>query len=56
MKQFACGDVVPSGPARLRPSKDGPPAEVRSHAREAHGIDEVPRPPVAEVRRRIVIE
>jgi predicted small metal-binding protein len=43
MKQFRCGDVVP-GCQWVTRSEDEKQLfeEIRSHARDAHGMDEVP--------------
>ena len=43
MKQFRCGDVV-LGCEWITRSEDDEElfAEIRSHARDAHGMDEVP--------------
>jgi predicted small metal-binding protein len=43
MKQFKCGDVVPGCQwVTLSEDEDELFAEISSHAREAHGMDEVP--------------
>ncbi len=54
MKQFACGDVVPGCSARFVCSSDDEIlAEVAAHAREVHGMTEVPAEVVAQVQRQI---
>jgi predicted small metal-binding protein len=51
MKSFACGDVVPGCDARwVRSSEDELMALVAEHAREAHGLVEVPGELEAQVR------
>jgi predicted small metal-binding protein len=43
MKQFKCGDVVPGCQWVTRSDdEDQLMAEIGSHARDAHGMDEVP--------------
>ena len=43
MKKFACGDVVPGCDATFTGSSDDEIlAQVGVHARDAHGISEVP--------------
>ena len=56
MKQFNCGDVVP-GCQWVTRSEDEEElfAEIPSHAREAHGMDEVP-PEVADAIRDEITE
>ena len=55
MKQFTCGDVVPGCEARWeRDTDDEILGEVAAHARDAHGLDDVPPELVAQVRSRIV--
>ena len=51
MKQFKCGDVV-LGCKWVTRSEDEHElfAEITSHAREAHGMDEVPPEVVDEIR------
>lgn len=54
MKQFACGDIVPGCTARYQlATEEEILAAVAEHAREAHGITEVPEDMIAEVRSRI---
>jgi predicted small metal-binding protein len=51
MKEFACGDVVPGCTARFRGHTDDEIlAQVGTHAREAHGMTEVPSSLVAQVQ------
>ena len=56
MKQFKCGDVVPGlrvgDPQRGR---DELFEEIHSHAREAHGMDEVP-PEVVDAIKDVITE
>ena len=56
MKQFKCGDVV-LGCDWVTRSEDEQELfdEIRSHAREAHGMDEVP-PEVVEQIRDVITE
>ena len=51
MKQFKCGDVVP-GCEWVTRSEDETVLfeEITSHAREAHGMDEVPPEVVAAIQ------
>ena len=51
MKQFKCGDVVP-GCEWVTRSEDEKVLfeEITSHAREAHGMDEVPPEVVAAIQ------
>ncbi len=54
MKQFACGDVVPGCDARwVCDTDDEILAQVAVHAREVHGLDDIPPELVDEVRSRI---
>ena len=54
MKQFACGDIVPGCPEEYRRDSDEAIlAVVAEHAREVHGLDEIPDDMIAEVRSRI---
>jgi predicted small metal-binding protein len=56
MKQFVCNDVVPGCTFVTR--RDGDDelwVEIASHARDAHGMDEVP-PEVAETIRDVITE
>ncbi|MEA2664035.1 MAG: hypothetical protein QOI11_979 [Candidatus Eremiobacteraeota bacterium] len=56
MKQFKCGDIVPGcGSIIEGESDDEVLAEVGAHAREAHGMDEVP-PEVADRVRSLIVE
>ncbi len=55
MKEFSCGAVVPGCSARFEgESDDEVLQQVAVHARDVHGMDEVPPDVVQEVRRRIV--
>lgn len=55
MKLFACGDVVPGCDTRwIGSDEEEIVARVRAHVREAHGIAEVPRSLIAEIRTRVV--
>jgi predicted small metal-binding protein len=54
MKQFACGDIVPGCTAKYQlNTEEDILAAVAEHAREAHGLTEVPEAMIAEVRSRI---
>ena len=54
MKLFACGDVVPGCDARFVCSTgDEILAQVASHAREVHGMQDLPVPVQAQVRELI---
>lgn len=54
MKHFACGDVVPGCDARFAfPTEGELLSAVATHAREAHGMSEVPDALVAQVRASI---
>ncbi len=54
MKQFACGDVVPGCDARwVCDTDDEILAQVAVHARDVHGLDDIPPELVDEVRSRI---
>jgi predicted small metal-binding protein len=51
MKSFACGDVVPGCDARwVRSSEDELLALVAQHARDDHGLTDIPDELVAQVR------
>lgn len=55
MKQFACGDVVPGCKARwVCSSEEEILAHVAEHARNDHGLKEIPEELVASVRERIL--
>jgi predicted small metal-binding protein len=55
MKQFACGSVVPGCTAQFQAeSEDEILGHVATHAREEHGMDEVPAEVVEKVRANIV--
>ena len=54
MKEFRCGAVVPSCPIVFRgESEHAIFGLVQSHARDAHGMYEVPRDVVEEIRANI---
>ena len=54
MKSFACGSVVPGCTASFSAdSEDGILEQVARHAREDHGLAEVPAELVAQVRANI---
>lgn len=54
MKQFACGDVVPScGRTFTAPTDDDILAAVAGHARDDHGLTEIPASLVDQVRAAI---
>jgi predicted small metal-binding protein len=56
MKQFVCNDVVPGCTFVTRREGDEELwVEIESHARDAHGMDEVP-PEVAETIRDVITE
>ncbi|HLM09591.1 MAG TPA: DUF1059 domain-containing protein [Thermoleophilaceae bacterium] len=56
MKQFRCDDVVPGCEWVTRNDDDNELFEdIESHARDAHGMDEVP-PEVAEQIRDVITE
>ena len=56
MKQFSCGDVVPGCQWVVR-SNDEPEllAEIHAHARDEHGMDEVP-PEVEDAIHNVITE
>lgn len=54
MKQFACGTVVPGCTATFEGDDEGKILEqVAEHAREDHGMTEVPQSVVEQVRKNI---
>ena len=54
MKEFSCGDVVPGCTAKFRASGESEILQqVAAHAREAHGMSEVPAEVVSAVQRHI---
>jgi predicted small metal-binding protein len=56
MKEFRCRDVVPGCPYVTREEDEEELFEqISFHAREAHGMDEVP-PEVADTIRRVIVE
>lgn len=55
MKQFACGAVVPGCTATFEADdQDQILSQVADHAREAHGMDEVPDAVVEQVKAKTV--
>lgn len=55
MKQFACGDVVPECSARFtHATEEEVLRAVAVHARDDHGMHEVPPELVEQVRAKIV--
>jgi predicted small metal-binding protein len=55
MKSFACGDVVPNCSARFRAeTEDDLLRQVAQHAREDHGLTDLPEGLVSAVRARIL--
>jgi len=51
MKQFRCGDVVPGCEWVTRNEDEAELfAEIHSHARDTHGMDEVPPEVVAAIQ------
>ena len=56
MKQFKCGDVVPGCEWITRNDDEQVLfSDISEHARDAHGMDEVP-PEVAEQIQRVITE
>ena len=56
MKQFKCGDVVPGCQWVTSNDDEGALfADIKTHAREAHGMDEVP-PEVADQIRGVITD
>jgi predicted small metal-binding protein len=54
MKQFRCGDVVPGCEWVARnEDEDALFAEIHAHARDKHGLDEVPAEVVDAIQRVI---
>jgi predicted small metal-binding protein len=54
MKQFACGDVVPScGRTFTAPTDDDISAAVAGHARDDHGLTDIPTGLVDQVHTHI---
>ena len=55
MKEFACGELVPGCDAKFHSeSEDQLFEQITSHARDEHGMDEVPPEVVDQIRERIV--
>lgn len=56
MKQFSCGDVVPGcGHVFRAPDDDGILAAAAVHARDHHGIPEMPSTLVDQIRSHILV-
>ena len=56
MRQFRCGDIVPGCTMKIEAESDDEVLEhVAAHARDAHGMDEVP-PEVEERVRASIVE
>jgi predicted small metal-binding protein len=56
MKEFRCGDVVPECPYVTRDEEEEALlARISEHARDAHGMDEVP-PEVVDAIRSAIVE
>ena len=54
MKEFKCGEIVPGCETKIQgESDDEVLAKVAVHAREAHGMDEVPPEVADNVRSKI---
>jgi predicted small metal-binding protein len=54
MKQFSCGDVVPTCTRTfLAPTDEEILAAVAAHARDDHGLSDIPPELVDQVRRHI---
>jgi predicted small metal-binding protein len=54
MKQFACGELVPGCDAKFQSESEPELFEqITSHARDEHGMDEVPPEVVEQIRERI---
>ncbi len=56
MKQFRCGEIVPDCDHTIEgESEDDILARIGDHAREAHGMDEVP-PEIHDRVRSLIVE
>jgi len=54
MKEFRCGELVPGcGAVFESESEDGLFQQIGAHARDEHGMDEVPPEVVDQIRARI---
>lgn len=53
MKEFCCGDVVPGCTAKFRGSLDEVFAGIAAHARDDHGITEIPPSLLEQVQAKI---
>jgi predicted small metal-binding protein len=55
MKEFRCGELVPGCDAAFRSeSEDELMQQIAAHARDEHGMDEVPPEVADQIRARIV--
>jgi predicted small metal-binding protein len=55
MKEFHCGELVPVCPVVIHAEdEDELFRKISTHARDAHGMDEVPPEVVDAIRRKIV--
>jgi predicted small metal-binding protein len=55
MKEFACGELVPGCDAKFQSESENLLfAQITSHARDEHGMDEVPPEIVDQIRAQIV--
>ena len=55
MKEFRCGEIVPGCDARFQgETEDEILQEIAGHARDAHGMDEVPPEVEDQIRASIV--
>ena len=55
MKEFACGELVPGCDAKFHSeSEDQLFEQIAAHARDEHGMDEVPPEVADQIRERIV--
>lgn len=56
MREFKCGEIVPGCETKIQGESDEEILEhVADHAREAHGMDEVP-PEVVERIRAVIVD
>ena len=54
MREFCCGDIVPGCSAKFQGQTDEEVlGQVAAHARDEHGMSEVPDEVVAQVKARI---
>ena len=54
MKQFSCGDVVPGCRRTFQGADDAILSAVAAHARDDHGLAEIPAALVEQVRGHIL--